>query len=42
MGKIIFGLLLTIIFNTSYSNEIISGFKMPESVAEGTDGSIYL
>jgi gluconolactonase len=42
MRKIIFGILLTIIFNTSYSNEIISGFKMPESVAEGPDGSIYL
>ena len=42
MRKIITGILLTIIFNVSYSNEIISGFKMPESVAEGPDGSIYL
>ena len=42
MRKIITGILLTIIFNVSHSNEIISGFKMPESVAEGPDGSIYL
>jgi len=42
MRKIIIGILLTIIFNVCYSNEIISGFKMPESVAEGPDGSIYL
>ena len=42
MRKIIIGILLAILSNISYSNEVISGFKMPESVAEGPDGSIYL
>ena len=42
MRKIIIGIFLTMFFNISYSNEVISGFKMPESVAEGLDGSIYL
>lgn len=42
MKKIITAVLLTIFFNTSYSNEIISGFTKPESVAEGPDGSIYI
>ena len=42
MRKIIIGIFLAMFFNISYSNEVISGFKMPESVAEGLDGSIYL
>jgi gluconolactonase len=42
MQTIIIGILLAIFSNISYSNEVISGFKMPESVAEGPDGSIYL
>ena len=42
MRKIIIGIFLATFFNISYSNEVISGFKMPESVAEGLDGSIYL
>ena len=42
MKKIITAILLTIFFNVSYSNEIISGFTKPESVAEGPDGSIYI
>ena len=42
MKRIITAILLTIFFNVSYSNEIISGFTKPESVAEGPDGSIYI
>ena len=42
MKKTFFGFIVLIASLTINANEIFSGFTMPESVAEGKDGAIYV
>ena len=42
MNKFFIAILMVLTINTGHANEKISGLKMPESVAEGSDGSIYI
>jgi len=42
MNKFFIAVLMVLTINTGHANEKISGLKMPESVAEGSDGSIYI
>ena len=42
MHKVILGILMFFTIHLSYSDQKIYGFKMPESVAEGPDGSVYV
>ena len=42
MKKTFFGFIVLIASLTINANETFSGFTMPESVAEGRDGAIYV